>query len=234
MAIRMADLPSAERPRERLTRLGPGALSDAELLALVLRSGTRGSNAVEAGSSLVAEHGSLQALSTALVDELARGSGLGPAKTASVVAAFELGRRAALDPDERLVVRSPEDIAAVARRHISHRRREEVFVIVVDHAGRLRHVRKIAEGTADRCSLTPRDVLAAVLRLDAVAIALAHTHPSDDPTPSPADMALTVLLERAASEVGVGLLDHVVVGSRSCSSLRALGILGQRDPIPAS
>lgn len=232
MATRMTDLPSADRPRERLLRLGPGALSDSELLALVLRSGTKGTNAVETGAALLAERGSLRELSAALVDELTRGAGLGPAKTAAVVAAFELGRRASLEPDLRTVIRGPEDIVSEARRHVVHPRREEVFVVVVDRASRARHVRKIAEGSSHRCELTPRDVLTTVLRLDGEAMALAHTHPLGDPTPSPADMALTVLLERAASAVGVGFLDHVVVGRDSWTSLRRLGLFESRRSVP--
>lgn len=231
MAIRMADVPSDDRPRERLARLGPGALSDSELLALVLRSGTRGANALDAGAGLLAEHGSLRDLSAALVDELTRGSGLGPAKTAAVVAAFELGRRASSELDLRPVVRGPDDLAAAVRRHVVHPRREEAFVVTVDRASRLRHVRKLADGTSDRCALSPRDVLCTALRLDAEAIALAHTHPLGDLTPSPADIALTVMVERAAEAVGVGFLDHVVVGPDSCTSLRRLGLC-EKPPAP--
>lgn len=221
----MTDVPTDDRPRERLVRLGAGALSDAELLALVLRSGTRGANALEAAAALLAQQGSLRDLSAALADEVALGAGVGPAKTAAIVAAFELGRRAAAQPDERLVIRGPEDIAAAVRSHVVHRRREEAFLLTVDGAARLKSVRKLAEGSRDTCALRPRDVLGAALRLDADAFALAHTHPAGDPTPSPADLALTVALESGADAVGIGVLDHVVVGAGSCTSLRRLGIL---------
>ena len=221
----MADVPSADRPRERLTRLGSASLSDAELVALVLRNGSAGSNALDTARALLHEHGSLEGLSAALAEELSRARGLGTAKTASLVAAFELGRRVEQGANVQRVVRGPEDVAAAVRPLMGDRRREEAFVVTIGVGNRIQHVRKIAEGGRDRCYVTPREILGTVLRLDGSSFVLAHTHPSDDVSPSPADVATTAALADAASELTLTLLDHVIVGRRSSSSLRRLGLM---------
>src|SRR3984957_13599634 len=128
MATILADLPLRERPRERLLSSGPEALSDRELLALVLRHGRRGENAVSMAGSLLAEYGNLDALAGACPEELATRSGVGVAKAAALVAAFQLGRRLGLD-DVPLVLRRPNDVAEVARRELEGLRRERVLVL---------------------------------------------------------------------------------------------------------
>ncbi|HEY8788100.1 MAG TPA: DNA repair protein RadC [Actinopolymorphaceae bacterium] len=213
MAITMAALPGHERPRERLAALGPDALSDRELLALVLRNGTRGESALDLASGLLADFGSLAALATALPEELERRVGVGTAKSAAVVAAFQLGRRAALPVTEGVVLRSAEDVVNAARTELADRRRERVIVLVCDGANRLRQTVVVSEGSMDRSLVPVREILNAVLRYDGKAFAVAHNHPSGNPTPSAADIRATEDLAQAAATVGLRFLDHVVLGS---------------------
>ena len=208
---RMVDLPAHERPRERLLRLGPEALAERELLALVLGSGRRGESALDVAAALLAEFGGLGQLARARPEELRRRGGIGAARAAALVAAFRLGRLAADAVDEAPVLRGPEDVAAVALRELAGLRRERVIVLVCDGANRLRHVVTVSEGASDRAPFPVREVLQAVLRHDGKAFAVAHNHPSGDPTPSQADVEATRAIEEAARSVRVRFLDHVVV-----------------------
>ncbi len=218
MAVPMAALPDHERPRERLAAQGSGALSDRELLALVLRNGTRGESALDLAGGLLAEYGSLSALAAALPEELERRPGVGTAKAAGLVAAFQLGRRAATPVAIGLVLGSPDDVVNAAKSHLADRRRERVVVLVCDGANRLRHTVVVAEGSIDRSLVPVREILNAVLRHDGKAFAVAHNHPSGDPTPSEADRRATAELVKAAGTVRLRFLDHVVVASDTWAS----------------
>lgn len=214
----LANLPPQERPRERLLCSGPEALSDRELLALVLRHGRRGENALSLAASLLAEYGNLDTLAGARPEELATRSGVGVAKAAALVAAFQLGRRLGLD-DVPLVLRSPNDVAEVARRQLDGLRRERVLVLVCDAANRLRRTVIVSEGSIDRSLVPVREILNAVLRHDGRAFAIAHNHPSGNPEPSGADHRATAEVRDAASVVGLRFLGHVVVGGRGWEAI---------------
>ncbi|MGH3117570.1 MAG: JAB domain-containing protein [Gaiellales bacterium] len=171
MAVLMAAVPPHERPRERLLQRGPGAVSERELLTLVLRSGTRGVSALDLAESLLAEFGSLSALAEARPEELAAKNGIGVAKAAALAATFELGRRAQA-VDRSLVLRRPEDVAAAARSELNGLRRERVLVLVCDRANRLRRTVVVSEGSFDRSLVPVREILNAVLRHDGRAVDL--------------------------------------------------------------
>ncbi|KAA0233748.1 MAG: DNA repair protein RadC [Actinobacteria bacterium] len=207
----MTALPEHDRPRERLLARGAGALSDQELLAIVLRSGTRGASATDMAASLLRDHGGLRGLATARPEELAAKAGVGLAKATALVAAFELGRRAD-QPDEGIVIRSADDVVTVARRELDDQRRERVLVLVCDSGNRLRRSVIVSEGSVDRSSVPVREVLNAVLRHDGRSFAIAHNHPGGDPTPSRADLLATESLRQAASVTGLRFLVHVVLG----------------------
>jgi len=206
----IAMLPPHERPRERLLSLGADALAERELLALVLRSGTRSLSALDVAASLLSEYASLSQLAAARPEELCARTGIGTAKAAALVAAFQLGRRAAFETVPT-VLRGPTDVADVARRELEGLRRERVLVLVCDAANRLRRTVVVSEGSIDRSLLPAREILNAVLRHDGRAFALAHNHPSGDPEPSDADRRATEAVEAAARVVGVRFLGHVVV-----------------------
>jgi len=166
----MAAVPPHGRPRERLLARGPEALTERELLALVLHNGTRGVSALDLAAELLASYGSLGALATARPEELAGRRGVGAAKAAAIVAAFQLARRAET-AQEPVVLRRPGDVAGVARRELCGPRRERVLVLVCDASNRLRRTVIVSEGAIDRSLVPVREVLNAVLRHDGRAFA---------------------------------------------------------------
>lgn len=216
----IAQLPESERPRERLLRLGTVALADAELVAIQLGSGRRGESALELATALLVEWGGLAGLAAAGIDELARRPGVGEAKAARLVAAFALADRTNGPPDGAILSTSA-DIAAVAAPLIGRARTEQVVLIVADHKQRVRRVLAVTTGGVAGAAVPVREVLVLALRHDAVAIALAHNHPSGDPTPSPEDEAVTDRVRSSAEGVGLRFLDHVVVGGGTWRSASA-------------
>ncbi|MHB1963810.1 MAG: RadC family protein [Acidimicrobiales bacterium] len=207
----MAGVPQHERPRERLIAQGVEALSERELLALIVRNGLRGQSALDLASSLLAEYGGLAPLAAARPEELARRSGIGIAKAAALVAAFQLGRLAATYVAEGSCLNGPEDVFQAVCSQLTHQRRERVIVLVCDAGNRLRRTEAVANGSIDRSALPVREILNCVLRHDGRAFAIAHNHPSGDPAPSEADVLATRALAAAAKVVGLRFLDHVVV-----------------------
>ena len=212
MAVLMAAVPPHERPRERLLARGAEALTERELLALVLRNGTRGMSALDLAAELLAEYGGLSALAAARPEELAARRGVGAAKAAALVAAFQLARRTDAE-NVPTVLRCPDDVALLARRELDGVRRERVLVLVCDSANRLRHTVVVSEGAIDRSMVPVREILNAVLRHDGRAFALAHNHPSGDPKPSDADRQATDAVKAAATVAGLRFLGHVVVAA---------------------
>lgn len=212
MSTVMASLPEHDRPRERLLARGVEALSERELLALVLRNGAPGQSALDLAADLLGEYGGLQALAAARPEELATRRGIGAAKAAAVVASLQLGRRAEVDGQATEVLRRPADVAAVAMRELRDLRRERVIVLVCDSANRLRRTVLVSEGAVDRSLVPVREILNAVLRHDGRAFALAHNHPGGDAEPSEADRTATDEVRQAARIAGVRFLGHVVVG----------------------
>jgi DNA repair protein RadC len=210
MATVMAAVPPHERPRERLLARGAEALSERELLALVLRNGAPGQSALDIAAELLADYGCLAALASARPEELAAKRGIGDAKAVALIAAFQLGRRVRAGNSDA-VLRSAEDIANVARRELAGLRRERVLVLVCDGANRLRRTVVVSEGSIDRSLAPVREILNAVLRHDGRAFALAHNHPDGDPTPSDTDHRVTTEITAGAKVVGLRFLDHVVV-----------------------
>jgi DNA repair protein RadC len=211
MSVLMAEIPPRERPRERLLARGANALTERELLALVLRNGMNGMSVLDLAARLLADYGSLDALATARPEELALRPGVGHAKAAALVAALTLGRRLSATVDERPVLQRPEDVAGVAIRELGAARRERVLVLICDAGNRLCGTVIVSEGSADRSLLPIREILNAVLRHDGRAFALAHNHPGGAVETSDADQRCTHDLKAAASVVGLRFLGHVVV-----------------------
>jgi DNA repair protein RadC len=211
MTVTITSLPPQDRPRERLHNQGVEALSAAELLALVLRHGRRGESALGLGTALLAEFGGLAGIARARPEELAARCGIGPAKAAALVAAFRLGRLVGTGSGDHHRLISPADIATVASRELDGMRRERVLVLVCNNANRLQRTVVVSEGSIDQSLLPVRDILNAVLRHDGRAFAVAHNHPSGDPSPSADDRRATMDLAAAAQTVGLRFLDHVVV-----------------------
>jgi DNA repair protein RadC len=210
---------AGDEPLERLLRLGAGALSDAELVALVAGTEAQGLEDVALGHDLIRECGGLQRMAAAFPEELTRASGIDLTGAARLLAAFEMAARAASVSTDR-VVDSAAVIADLVSPLLVRERREKLVVVVADAANRLLRVVPVATGGSDSSPLPVREVLHAVLRYDGRAFALAHNHPSGDPTPSVRDHEATEAVARAADAVGLRLLDHVVVAGNSWRSVR--------------
>lgn len=219
MTLPMAAMPEHERPRERLETLGAESLTERELLALVLRNGTKGLSAIDLAGELLAEYGGLTALAQARCEELAVRRGIGSAKAAAIVAAFELGRRHREESHELPQLRTLEDVADAARRQLSGLRRERVVVLVCDSANRLTRTVTVSEGAIDRSLVPVREILNAVLRHDGRAFALAHNHPGGDPAPSDADQKATAGVAEGAKTLGLRFLGHVVIAAQEWSAV---------------
>ncbi|MFD6388727.1 JAB domain-containing protein [Nocardia sp. NPDC055029] len=217
MSVPIANLPVAQRPRERLLLLGPHALSDGELLALLLGQGTRGLSALELAAQLLCEYGGLAELAAARPEELARRAGIGPAKAATVIAAFHLGTRSRTTESVPQLT-TPDHIARVAVPLFAGARVERLLVLICDTQNRLRHRAFVAEGAIDHVAVPVREILNTVLRHDGRAFAVVHNHPSGDPTPSPDDRRASTLLTRAATTVGLRYLDHLVIAGETWST----------------
>jgi DNA repair protein RadC len=209
---RMAAIPSTQRPRERLLELGAEALADAELVAVLLGTGTAGASALGLAHELLADLGGPYGLARADPVQLARHPGVGSAKAARITAAFALARR--LGPLPRgAQLDSTADIAALVRPWLAEATRERVVLVVCNHALRVRRVCVVTEGSSDECLIPVREVLTGVLTHDGAAFAVAHNHPSGDVTPSGADRTATGALLRGAAAVGLDMLAHVVVSA---------------------
>lgn len=205
--------------RERLVALGPGALTDAELVAIHLGTGRQGEHVLELARTLLNTFGGVGGLARAEVDELARVRGVGRAKASRLVAAFALADR--ITAPDRPVVRSSEDVATITQPRIGRARTEEVLLVVLDGANRVRQILPLAAGGATMAAFPIREALALTLRHDGVALAIAHNHPGGDPTPSSHDIETTRRLRAAARQVGVRFLDHVVVTADDWRSVTA-------------
>jgi DNA repair protein RadC len=225
--VRVAERPPSDRPRERLSALGPGALSDAELLALLLRTGTAREGVMEVATRVLATVGGLGALARLTPAALAELPGLGPARGAEIVAALELGRRASRDiAAERPQILRPRDAASLLEPTLGHLEHERSIVLLLDRRHRL--LREVVTGIGGiaHAPMEPREVFAAALREPGVAAVLvAHNHPSGDPAPSPEDRAVTRRLAAAAETLGLEFVDHVIVSAGGWASLRELGAI---------
>jgi DNA repair protein RadC len=199
--------------------MGPSALSAAELIALVLGDGCDGQDAVALGHRVIEEFAGLARVASAFPEELVRCPGVGPADAARLIASFELASRATVSR-EGCLLDSGSAIAQVAGPLLARERREKVVVLVTDAANRVLRVVPVSTGALDSSPLPVREVLHAVLRYDGRAFALAHNHPSGDPTPSVQDRHSTGSLARAADAVGLRFLDHVVIGGTAWRSVR--------------
>jgi DNA repair protein RadC len=210
--------------RERLLRHGPEVLEDAELLALLLRTGRRGHSALDLAGSLLAALG-FEGLGNASADELQGVGGIGAAKAASLLAAIELGRRSHEHRLERGdPLRGPGDVARHFRARLRGAPTERFHVLMLDGRHRVLRAVLASHGTLTASLVHPREVFRAAIRESAAALILVHNHPSGDPEPSPEDVEVTRRLGRAGELVGIPVLDHVIVADRGFVSLREEGI----------
>lgn len=226
-AFRICDLPSDERPRERLLRLGPGALTNEELLALLLRTGIPGESALDRARSLLAARGGLLGLAGAAATELSSERGIGPTRASAIVAALEIARRLPAETlSGRDLMNEPRLVKEFLRQAQADDAQERTGALFLNARNRLlKNDAEIYRGTLDRAVVEPREILRRALIGKAAGVILYHNHPSGDPTPSREDREFTRRLAAACESVGVRLLDHIVVGREGCVSFREAGLL---------
>ena len=222
----LKDLPEDARPREKLLARGPGALSDSELLALLLRTGLPGKNALQMGQELLDTFGGVAGLLHTSPDALKRIKGLGPAKRAEIVAVLELARRALAEQlKEKTLFDTPQTVRDYLQLQLGSRAHEIFAVLFLDSQHRLLALEELFRGTLTQTSVYPREVVVRALAHNAASVVLAHNHPSGSAQPSRADEALTQTLKAALGLVDVRVLDHFVVTSTQAVSMAELGLL---------
>ncbi len=222
---RITDLAETERPRERLAHLGPQALSNAELLAILLRVGVRGENAVHVGQRLLQKFGGISGLHRVPYEELLHEHGIAEAKAAQIKAAIELGRRLALEaPEERPTINSPADAAALVAYEMSALEQEHLRVFLLDTRNHVLDIVEVYKGSVNSSQVHVGELFKPAVRRNATAIIVAHNHPSGDPTPSPDDVAVTRAIVQAGKLLNVDVLDHIVIGQGRWVSLKERGL----------
>ncbi len=226
------ELPAAERPRERLAQRGVGGLTAAELIGLVWGSGGRGRSAVDIATDALAAHDGLSGLARATELELASIGGVGPAKAAQLLAAFELGRRLLADwPAGRWTVRNPRDVADRLILQMGRLEREELRTVILDAKNHVLRVATVYQGNVSASLVRVGELFRDAVRLNAASVILVHNHPSGDPTPSPDDLHLTAEALAAGRLLDIDLLDHLVIGHDAYVSLRDRGVAFDRPSL---
>ena len=219
------DMPVGERPRERLQHYGAGALSTAELIAILLRSGVAGESVLHLAERLLARYGGITGLAQASFAELCQEKGIGPAKVTQIKAALELGRRLLVaSPQERPQVRSPADAANLLMLEMSLLAQEQMRVILLDSKNRVLAIPTIYQGSLNTSLIRVGELFREAIRQNCAAIIVVHNHPSGDPTPSPEDVLVTKQIVEAGKLLDIEVLDHLVIGRQRYVSLKERGL----------
>jgi DNA repair protein RadC len=231
--VGLKQLPSSVRPRERLLTRGAGELSDTELLAIILRTGSRSANVLDLATQVLTKFRGLDGVARAAIPELCEITGLGEAKAVEIKAALELGKRAVtLDPSLQPVIRSPEDVAGLLGTTMGLLEHEQIRVLLLNTKNRLISDHKVADGTVNQTTTRIAEMFREAVRHQATNVIVVHNHPSGDPTPSSEDVELTREARRAGDLLQIEVLDHIVIGrggAKPWRSLRELGLGFESD-----
>lgn len=220
------ELPADERPREKLVRYGPERLSAQELLAIVLRTGTRNVSALLLADRLLHCHAGLRGLAGASLADLQRTPGVGAVKAIQIAACFELGKRLMALPEEhRRAITTPEEAAALLSPEMRHLDVEVFRALLLDTKSRLIRIETITKGTLDSSLVHPREVFKCAMAVSAASLVVCHNHPTGDPRPSPDDLKVTRRLRDAGEVVGIELVDHIIIGGSKWVSLKREGLI---------
>jgi DNA repair protein RadC len=219
------DLPESERPRERLQSYGPGSLSTSELLAIILRTGTKSESVINLGSRLLAQFGGLAGIARASFSDLCNIHGLGVAKAAQLKAALELGKRLMVaSPEERPQVKSPTDVANLLMMEMGFLDQEHLRVVLLDTKNRVLGMPTIYIGSINTSVLRVGELFREAIKANSAAVIVVHNHPSGDPTPSPEDVRITQQLVEAGKLLDVEVVDHLIIGQQRYVSLKERGL----------
>lgn len=220
-SLTMREWPASERPREKLQQIGPHSLSNAELLAILLRVGSVGEDVVALSQRLLVQYGGLPGLHGAIFGTLVGEHGMGEAKTCALKAALELGRRLMLDPgQERMQVRSPHDVASLLMMEMGGLEHECLRTVLLNTKNHVLAIPTIYQGSVNQMGIRTGEVFREAVRHNATAMIVVHNHPSGDPTPSPEDIQVTRTLIEAGKMMDIDVLDHLVIGKQKYVSLK--------------
>lgn len=219
------EMPSEERPRERLERYGAGTLTNAELLAILLRVGSTKENVIELANRLLREYGGLGGLLKADLEQLREAHGMGLAKATQVKAALELARRLnLLTPEARPQIKSPADVAQLLMLEMAYLAQEQLRVLCLDTKNYVVHQQVVYQGTVNSSVVRAAEVFKPAVVRTCPTIVVVHNHPSGDPTPSPEDVRTTEQLRRAGEALDIEVLDHIVIGQQRYVSMKERGL----------
>ena len=222
---RIKDMRSDDRPRERLERQGSQALSNPELLAILLGTGVQGQSAIQLAQELLREYGGLAGLHRADYQDLVKTRGIGPAKAAQLCAAVELGRRLAVSvPDDRPAIQSPEQAAELVMYEMGALKQEHLRVLLLDTRNQLIRITEVYQGSLNTSLIRVGEIFRDAVRENAASVIVAHNHPSGDPSPSPEDVAVTRAMIDAGRLLDIEVLDHLVIGTGRFVSLKSKGL----------
>lgn len=225
-SLMLREVPNEERPRERMLQYGAGALSHAELLAIILRTGTVSESAVRLASRILSESGGLRSLVDMSKDQLTEIRGIGDAKALQILAGIELGRRIAKSTfSERITIRSPKDIANLMSEELRYLQKEHFVCLFLNTKNHVLAQETLSMGSLNASIVHPREVFRAAIKRSSASIVCVHNHPSGDPTPSPEDIQLTHRLVEAGTIIGIEVLDHVIIGDQRFISLKEEGFM---------
>ncbi len=224
--LMIKELPSDERPREKLKDHGAQAMGNSELIAILLRTGNRAESALRLAEKLLDKQGGLSGFGHATIEDIEQVKGIGEAKAISIMAAVELGRRVtSLAPSERTVIRTPEDVSALLMPRFRYETKESFIAILLSTKNHVIKTAIISVGSLNASIVHPRELFREAINASAAAVILAHNHPSGDPTPSPEDVTLTRKLVEAGKLLEIPVLDHIVLGDGKYISFTEKGIL---------
>jgi len=222
---RIKDLGNPERPRERLAKMGASVLSTAELLAILLRVGVEGENAIQLGQRLLRDFNGLAGLQRASYSEICAQHGIGKAKAAQIKAAIDLGRRlASLSAEDKPIVHSPEDAADLVQYEMSALDQEQLRVITLNTRNHVLGIKIIYQGSLNSSQVRVGELFRPAIRENAAAVIIVHNHPSGDPSPSPDDIAITKAIIEAGRLLDIQVLDHLIIGQGRFISLNRRGL----------
>ncbi len=216
--------PEGERPRERLLKYGAQSLSDAQLLAIILRIGKDGRSALDLAMDILEHFGNLRAIEDAAISEFCKIGGLGSAKIAQIKAAFELGRRLFEEQHSKgPVFSSGNDVYLYYRQYFKNLKKEEFHCAMLDAKNRIFKDYRVSEGTLTQSLIHPREAFRNAIKESAASVIFVHNHPSGDPTPSREDIMITERLVKAGELIGIKVLDHVIIGDNRFISMMEKG-----------
>jgi DNA repair protein RadC len=225
-SLTLRELPTEERPRERMLQQGAGALSHAELLAILLRTGTFAESAVRLAQRILTECGGLRSLVDMTKDQLTEIKGIGDAKALQIQASIELGRRLARSQmNETVTIRSPENVNDLLREELRYLQKEHFVCLFLNTKNHVIGQETLSMGSLNASIVHPREVFRAAIKRSSAALICVHNHPSGDPTPSPEDIQITHRLVEAGAIIGIEVLDHVIIGDHKFVSLKEQGYM---------